>query len=399
MTPTVEYYDVLAKGLTEDDRRASVRFIEAGTGAVVALRSDLTPQIARMVAARTGPTLPEDSVLRFCYAADVVRQPRDDREETEYHQAGVELIGDSHSCADAELLALCDEVLTGVGLPTFAYDLSHRALARPLVQKLVLSGPERHALLRRLGRKDRGGVEELLRGIRVDPRLRDAVVGLTEAYGSPDVVNQARPQFSQWGLEPGLDQLQEVLGALRELSPVASTRVSVDLGEVRGFDYYTGLRFRVWAPGVAHPVVRGGRYDDLLARYGTPAAATGFAVDLDALEAALAHAQTGGTQHASEGVHLVVVARDASASAQVRASVVAGQARSQGSRAWVQRVTGEATQTVAQHLADRLQARWVSLVQHADTRRWCRSPTQWCEQEASAASAQTGTPSETRGGR
>src|SRR5690606_7887030 len=105
-------------------------------------------------------------------------------------------------------------------------------------------------------------------------------------------------------------------------------------GEVRGFEYYTGLRLRVWAPGVPRPIVRGGRYDHLLGRYGAAAPATGFAIDLDALETALREAEARGDEDGAP-IHVVAVAVGAPASARVRAAQLAAQARARGARAWV----------------------------------------------------------------
>src|SRR5690606_12078441 len=113
-------------------------FIEPRSGEVVALRSDLTPQIARMVAQRLGGELTVDTVHRFAYAADVVRQPAGEREQTEHHQAGVELIGDAAPAADAELLALCHEALIATGLQGFRIDLAHARVADRLVDQLGL---------------------------------------------------------------------------------------------------------------------------------------------------------------------------------------------------------------------------------------------------------------------
>src|SRR5688500_14005779 len=93
-TPAIEYYEVLARGLSEADRRGCVRFIAAGSGELVTLRADVTPQIARMLAQRFGGELAADVTHRFGYAADVLRQPQSSHDRSEVHQVGVELVGD-----------------------------------------------------------------------------------------------------------------------------------------------------------------------------------------------------------------------------------------------------------------------------------------------------------------
>lgn len=345
MTPLLEYYDVLGRGLTETDRRLCVRFIEAGSGDLVALRSDMTPQIARMVAQRAGGELDVGVARRLCYAADVVRQARGDREQTEYHQAGVELIGDADAAADAELIALCDEALRDAGLDGFRIDLAHARVGHDLITSLGLSGPANERLRRLLARKDRGGVEELLRSHDCTGRLATAAAALCNLFGPPTILEQARAALVHCEVDAGLDRLEAVLAHLRADDESIASRITVDLGEVRGFEYYTGLRLRVWAPGVGRPVARGGRYDDLLGRYGFSAPATGFAIDLDALETALQHAghsPRGAVPNPAHVIAVMAVMADESASdARRRAATrLARQARAGGRRAWTVMAAG-----------------------------------------------------------
>jgi ATP phosphoribosyltransferase regulatory subunit len=340
MTPLVEYYDVLARGLSETDRKALVRFTEAGSGEVVAFRSDLTPQIARMVADRVGDELGPQRVVRLCYAADVVRHARQDRDKTELHQAGVELIGDSQPAIDAELIDLCHATMRAAGLDGFRIDVSHRRVAGDLLDRLSLEPEQREALVGLLARKDRGGVESMLAQRDTEPALAAAVAALCDLYGPPAIMQRAATVLEAAGARSGLERLEAVLAVLEQTSKAAFEAVDVDLGETRGFDYYTGLRLRVWAPGVAEPIVRGGRYDDLLARYGAAAPATGFAVDLDALESALRHAEGRQVQARAESdlppAHLVAVAPTAATTAgRCEAARWASAAREAGRRAWV----------------------------------------------------------------
>jgi ATP phosphoribosyltransferase regulatory subunit len=353
MTPLVEYYDVLGRGLTEADRRLCVRFIEAGSGELVALRSDITPQIARMVAQRAGDG--EDLIRRYCYAADVVRQSAlgssvgpaiGDQDQTETHQAGVELIGDADAAADAELVTLCDEALRAAGLQGFRIDLAHARIGHDLIDALALPTSATEQLRVLLARKDRGGVAQLVRRHDRSGPEAEAAVALCDLFGPVDgtrpnaagstpVLERARVALAGCGLHEGLDRLETVLSHVRAVDGSVLSRITLDLGEVRGFEYYTGLRLRVWAPGVGRPVARGGRYDDLLGRYGYAAPATGFAIDLDALEAALQHAGRARGTEPSPQVHVVAVASDGGAASRVQGSRTARVARAAGGRAWV----------------------------------------------------------------
>ncbi|MCA9693746.1 MAG: ATP phosphoribosyltransferase regulatory subunit, partial [Myxococcales bacterium] len=179
---------------------------------------------------------------------------------------------------------------------------------------------------------------------------------------------------------PGLQNLRAVLGHLEAWAPEAHADALVDLGEVRGHGYYTGLRIRVWARGAARPIVRGGRYDGLLARYGRPSPATGLAIDLDALEDALHHAGRGEAPRRDRAGVLIVV--DDNESARVQAGVVARALRAEGARVSVQAGLERAA---ARALAERLEAReiielarqgprWRARRERRDGDAWHQSP-------------------------
>lgn len=331
MPPLLEDYDVLGRGLTPEERRQCVRFMEPSGGQMVALRSDVTPQIARMVAQRFDPEA-RGRILRLCYAAELVRLSDEDREHAEQHQAGVELLGDGDPAADVELIALCHASLVAIGLSSFRIDLSHQDVARAVLSRL----PERLQAATRalLARKDRLGIERELTDHGVARELVTAAASLCDLYGPPSVLGEAAASLAPVVGTASLVRLEAVLAQLERVAPLAYETTDIDLGEVRGFDYYSGLRLRVWAPGVARPIVRGGRYDDLLGRYGAPAPATGFAIDLDALEAALAPFEA----HAADapGIWLMATTPGAGALVRVQAARAATHARAHGLRSWVE---------------------------------------------------------------
>lgn len=329
VTPTVERYEVLAAGLSATDRAHVVRFVSGPGSQVVALRSDVTPQIARMVAHHRGTTWPADAVLRLSYTADVVRQPSDPREKTEQHQVGVEFVGDGSPAADAELVALAYAALGRVGLAGFRFDLSHGGIAHGALDALKLDAADRSAVEALLARKDRNGLEAYLTGVGVDATAASNVASLCDAYGRPEVVERVRNIAGV----TGVDTLEAISAYLRAVHPDAADVLDVDLGEVRGFDYYTGVRLRVWCPGVAAPVLRGGRYDDLIGRFGESSPATGFALDLDALERALGDR---GPKAGGRSGRLVALHPDCTADARLEAGRRAAAARGSGEPAWVQ---------------------------------------------------------------
>ncbi|MGB1276025.1 MAG: ATP phosphoribosyltransferase regulatory subunit [Nannocystaceae bacterium] len=326
-TPTIEYFDVLGRGLAASERDRCVRFIESGTGLLVSMRPDVTPQIARMVAQRGAHRVDEGKTLRLRYAADVVRMPRAHHERTEMHQLGVELVGDGHPTADAELLLMCHEALEAVGLTKSQFDLTHAGVGRAMFAGL--SGDLESQLRRRIEAKDEAGVAAIVAGKDLDPALARGLRSMCSLYGSPEIMARAYDVLPV-AAHASLDALSQTLESVYVQNPQCHARISIDLGELRGYDYYTGLRLRVWAPGVPGPVVRGGRYDTLMARYGHDCPASGFAIDLDGLDVACGQQRE--VARSSGGTMIAVSHIPRRAAAQCEAQ----QRRRGGGRAWVQ---------------------------------------------------------------
>jgi ATP phosphoribosyltransferase regulatory subunit len=278
ITPVFECADVLERGLGADARAAAIRFVEPGTGEVVALRPDITPQVARIVATRMHDV---DGPLRLCYEGSVNRLagPLGNREIL---QAGIELIDAEAPDGDAEALAVAAAALATTGLSDVRLDVGHVAPAH-FVLTSATDEDVRRRLMLALARKDKAGVA------RAAAALPRSVASLAEALptlwgGATDVIERARALSWPRDVRTGLDLLEEVLERAAELvDPDFHPRVTVDLGEVRGFEYYTGIRFAGYAAGAGDAVLRGGRYDELVGRYGRAAHATGFAVDIEAI--------------------------------------------------------------------------------------------------------------------
>jgi ATP phosphoribosyltransferase regulatory subunit len=277
ITPVFECADVLERGLGHDARAAAIRFVEPGTGEVVALRPDITPQVARVVATRLADV---EGPIRLCYEGAVNRLAGE-LGQREILQAGIELIEAGEPEGDAEVLAVAAAALAATQLPETRLDVGHVAPAR-FVLDAAPDDDARTQLAAALARKDRVGLRVAARALPkgVAP-LAEALVGL---WG-PAAATLDRAAQLPWPAEvrAALDQLAAVLAAFAELADQPAPSVTVDLGDLRGFDYYTGVRFAGYAGGAPDAVLRGGRYDELIARYGRSARATGFAIDLEAI--------------------------------------------------------------------------------------------------------------------
>jgi len=278
ITPVFECADVLERGLGADARAAAIRFVEPGTGEVVALRPDITPQVARIAATRMHDI---DGPLRLCYEGSVNRLagPLGNREVL---QAGIELIDADAPDGDAEALAVAAAAMASTGLPDIRLDVGHVAPARYVLG--AAGDPEvRRRLAIALAKKDKAGVTRVTEGMPAP--VRQMAAELTGLWGPVgDVLRRARDLPWPGEVRAGLDLLDEVLDHSRELiDPALHAQFTVDLGEIRGWEYYTGIRFAGYAAGAGDAVLRGGRYDELVGRYGRSARATGFAVDIEAI--------------------------------------------------------------------------------------------------------------------
>src|SRR5258706_12868697 len=188
ITPAFEYEEVIALGLGGAARAAAIRFVEPSSGQVVALRPDITPQIARLIATRfrdeTGP-------VRLSYEGTVVRLERAGRGQRELIQAGVELAGVESPSGDAEVIALGVAALRAAGLPRPTIDLAHLGLAREVMEALALPEASVDEARRRIAKRDASGLAEILRDARGSAAAVRFAALLPELAGPPSVLATA----------------------------------------------------------------------------------------------------------------------------------------------------------------------------------------------------------------
>lgn len=273
--PTFEYYDNISRGFDKESSDEIYRFIDP-KGHLLALRPDLTVPIARIVATKL---YDERLPLRLHYAAPVFRyvEPRAGQQR-EFWQAGVELIGTDTPSADAEVLALHVAALEAAGLERFQVNLGHMGFLRGILTEL--DAPDNLYLIRRaIDRKNRRILAEELDKAGLVGSARDALEALPMLSGGVEILTEAERLAPNGPASIAIRRLSEVYAHLDGYG--VADRVTIDLGEVRGMDYYTGITFETFAPGSGYAIAGGGRYDDLLNRYGTSLPAVGFAVQLE----------------------------------------------------------------------------------------------------------------------
>jgi len=247
-------------------------------GSLLALRPDFTSLIAKIAAGRLAD---RPAPLRLYYSGEVLRyEPPKAGRQSELYQMGLEHLGGDARAADVEVLAIAVECLERLGVGGAVLALGHVGVFAGLVARTELTSSSLERLRERVDARDAAGVAFALDGAGVTGAVRDAVLHLTSLGGDASVLGEARRAFAAFPAAiAALEELRETVGALQ--SAGLGRVVSVDLAEVRGLDYYTGLVFRAYAPDLGFELGAGGRYDTLLARFGRPMPAVGFMLGLD----------------------------------------------------------------------------------------------------------------------
>ncbi|MBC7340344.1 MAG: ATP phosphoribosyltransferase regulatory subunit [Firmicutes bacterium] len=262
------------------------RFLD-GEGRVWALRSDVTPGLARLVwEGDPGGTRPR----RLFYFAEVYRRVPGEPAPTGYLQVGVEVIGGQGAREDAGVLRLAEAVLRSLGVPEFRLTVGHVGILREMLGRAGLAGDRTEAVLGALQSRDYVAVREVVRSVLAPTEAERLLELLTWREGSVCLPGRDVPPGKDGSLPgavpPAREDLGDRWGELRALfdGGPSPERVVLDPGLVRDREYYTGMVFEISLPGVSQPVGGGGRYDGTL----SPEPAVGFAFDLEAVLAAVA---------------------------------------------------------------------------------------------------------------
>lgn len=281
-TPAIEYDEVLRQG---DERmaRAAYRFFDP-SGELLALRSDMTIPIARMVADRFADAEPP---FRLHYIDTAYRAVRAGREQLrEFRQAGIELFGAEAPGGTAEVIEVLVASLDAIGLERAIVGLGDADLFRQTLAELGVEGIARDRILDRLVAHDLVAIEAEagdLAGLS-DPS-RELIVELSSLRGGAEVLARAG-ELGGEAVRSAAARLTATYELL-ERAGVAE-RVQIDFGLLRDLGYYTGAILEVYDPAVGHIIGGGGRYDGLMGRFGRPLPAAGFALYVERVHIAQA---------------------------------------------------------------------------------------------------------------
>ena len=271
--PLLEYAEsLLIDGSADMDVR-TFKLVDQLSGRTMALRADITPQVARIDA----HLLNCQGLTRLCYAGSVLHtQPAGLMRTREPLQIGAELYGHSGLDSDLEVQRLMLQALTLMGVDGVHLDLGHVGVFRALVKREEMSDELETALFAALQLKDVPAIQALVTSLPAD--VQTALLALTQLYGSAaDVLQRARK------ILPDTAEIRAALNDLElaaaHLQPLAE-EVGIDLAELRGYHYHSGMVFAAYHAGSHDAIALGGRYDDLGKSFGRARPATGFSMDL-----------------------------------------------------------------------------------------------------------------------
>ncbi len=287
--PLLEHLSSLLSGAGQALDLKTFKLVDQMSGRMMGLRADTTPQVARMDA----HLLNRPGVTRLCYCGPVLHtSPGSPHATREPLQLGAEVYGHTGLLADLEVLTLATDCLRVAHVPSFCVDLADARLVKALLAGVPLSAERTAALHQALASKDRAELLALTRHLPAS--VRQGLLVLVEMYGDAQVLREAQKFLP--GLIDRIDRidvhevLQDLNQVVNHLQSIKVHRdidmdmdVSIDLADLHGYAYYTGVSFAVYVPGVCDALVRGGRYDEVGAVFGRSRPAAGFSLDLKSL--------------------------------------------------------------------------------------------------------------------
>src|SRR5881296_861924 len=276
--PIFDYYDVFVKGMGTGPEEQIYRFIDR-EGNILALRPEFTSLVAKTVATRLASS---PKPIRLYYSGEVLRfeKPKGGRQR-EFAQIGIEHYGGSKT-ADVEVLLIAVETFQRLGIQGFQINLGSVDFFGGMVDRMELPADRIAELKDVLNVKDRSGLEALLEKLPLGDRRKKILRAVPHLTGGKAVIAEARELVRNPRSVEALDHLEEIYSIFQRLD--LAQHLTIDLGEIRGFDYYSGILFRAYVRDLGFEVASGGRYDGLPGAFGEDLPAVGFSFSLDRLE-------------------------------------------------------------------------------------------------------------------
>ncbi len=277
-TPMFEYFDVFRKEIGTIPSKDLYKFFDK-EGNTLVLRPDITPSVARAAATLFGEeTLP----VRLCYTGNTfVNHSSYQGRLREVTQMGAELIGDDSVEADAEMLAMVIESLLTIGVKEFQINVGNMEFFQSLIDDANLDEEAKDRVIELINNRNYFGVEEYLDSISVNRSAREAFVSLSELTGGAESLTRAKALAPNSEGIMAVKRLERIYDILRIYG--MEKYVTFDLSMTGTYGYYTGIIFRGYTYGSGDAIVKGGRYDHLLEKFGKKSPSIGFVIVVDEL--------------------------------------------------------------------------------------------------------------------
>lgn len=275
--PMYEYYDLLKEtsyGFTDEN---IIRFVDRNTGKTLVLRPDFTPQVCRAVVGYMGDyPLP----LRLYYTGSVFRTVESDRgHKTEKYQIGWELFGGQELCGDIEMFLLTNSCLKSLGLTGYRFVIGDSMF----LQRVIDLAGSWEPLKTAIAGKRRHDIDDILSSVQVGKELKPLIEHLPMAFGGAEILGKLRTLCSFDDiLSERVDYMINILSELSKFG-ISKDMIIFDAAQTQGLDYYTGINFEIVHDDSGYSLGRGGRYDNLMRKFGSDIKACGMALHVDEL--------------------------------------------------------------------------------------------------------------------
>lgn len=278
--PMIEYLESLLTGTGEDLDLKTFKLIDQLSGRLMGIRADITPQVARIDA----HLLKRDTPTRLCYLGSVLHsRPSKSGETRSPLQVGAELYGHAGVASDTEIVKLMLATLKEVGINQTIYiDLGHIGIFRTLSSSSSLDKEQQAAVFDALQRKAKDELKSLYKDWNVKDESSNALLDLIDLNGDVSVLSEAEKLFKNISSEV-MNYISEAKALAYSIKDQSDVAINIDLAELRGYHYHTGMVYTAFVPGKGEGIAFGGRYDDIGRAFGRARPATGFSTDIKSL--------------------------------------------------------------------------------------------------------------------
>ena len=281
-TPHFEFFDIFNRDKGSAPSTDMYKFFDRENNTLV-LRPDITPSIARSVAKYYQDV---ELPIRLCYEGHTFKNTHQHQGKlSEENQVGCEFFNDDSSAADADILACAIDCLKAAGLEDFRIEIGEADFFKGIISAAGIDSETEHKITEYIKIKNFFGLREYISKIDIPEDVKKVLTSLDKLFGGPQMLGEAEKLVSNERSLSAIDRLRKVNAALSYYG--YQDYIGFDLSMIHGYNYYTGIVFRGFTYGTGNPVVKGGRYNNLLSQFGKEAPSIGFAIYIDELMNAL----------------------------------------------------------------------------------------------------------------